>query len=85
MWRSFDIFSHILNHIVSGGCDGIIQVWDAHSVDVPTTCLDAVKATMASLEFSPDGTRVVSGFFDGTISVWDIVSGSLLYPSLLEG
>jgi len=42
---------------------GVRQVFTGHSQGV------------ASVAFSPDGTRIVSGSYDTTIRIWDAVSG----------
>ena len=33
---------------------------------------DAHSKAVASVAFSPDGTKIVSGSFDKTIKVWDL-------------
>jgi len=47
-----------------------ICIWDAAS-GAKVLSLRCHGASVTSLAFSPDGSRLVSGLFDGTALVWD--------------
>ncbi|MCA3379404.1 MAG: WD40 repeat domain-containing protein, partial [Roseomonas sp.] len=64
-------------HLVSGGDDGTVRLWDAAS-GAPLATLTGHKGAVDSVGFSPDGARLVSGSRDGTLRLWDAASGALL-------
>ncbi|KAG8938200.1 hypothetical protein FRC03_007521 [Tulasnella sp. 419] len=76
-------FAHNQRHIVSGGSDGVIRVWDWKGAEgnlIRTTlkhscCVKVVK-------FSPDGMLLASSGSDGEVHIWDTVN--MTYRSRLE-
>ena len=64
-------------HLVSGGDDGTVRLWDAAS-GAPLATLTGHKGAVYSVGFSPDGAHLVSGSSDGTLRLWDAASGALL-------
>ena len=58
--------------IISGSDDKTIRVWDA----ITGKQLKVLYGDVASVAFSPDGSRIVSG--SGTVQVWDAMSGERL-------
>lgn len=69
---TFAIFSPDNLHLLTGGGDSAVQLWDVKSerkigtFDTP----DAVHAAT----FSPDGSRVATASVGGRIAVWDVAS-----------
>ena len=57
--------------IASGGADGTIKLWDAHS-DLLLRALPGPGGAIGSIEFSSDGNSLISGG-----SIWNINTGRL--------
>ncbi len=66
------------SHIVSGGSDGTIRVWNADGGQ-PLLSLLGHSLMVWKLAYSPDGSRMASGSSDGTVRVWDVYSGRHLF------
>ena len=67
-------FSPEGHRIATGGRDGEVRLWDAHSgrrVQLSGAHRDSVNA----VQFSPYGDRLASGSSDGTIRLWDADTG----------
>jgi WD40 repeat protein/serine/threonine protein kinase len=65
------------HRLVSGGVDGLAEVWE------PTSGHKVASAQMHAIEinamtWSPDGRRVASASGDGTVRVWDPIHGEEL-------
>ena len=60
--------------IVSGSCDGCVQVWDALS-GVELKVFNSHTGLVQSVAFSSNGTHIVSGSSDESVQVWDALSG----------
>ena len=71
---TFAVFSADNVHVLTGGGDSAVHLWDAVTgrelakLDTHTIALSAT--------FSPDGSRVAAGSLDGQILVWDVASRS---------
>ena len=55
--------------IVSGGNDGAVRLWDAHSLK-PVRAVNAGYPVWAAA-FSPDSTRVVTGGYENSVQLWN--------------
>ena len=58
----------------SGSYDDTIKFWDVASWQLLHT-LHGHSASVMSVAWSPDGTRLASGSSDNTIKIWDSASG----------
>jgi nucleoside phosphorylase/uncharacterized protein YjbI with pentapeptide repeats len=64
-------------HLVSGGGDGMVRIWDAGT----GTCLSTLSGHTGwvwAVAYSPDGAHLVSGGGDGTVRIWDAGTGTCL-------
>ena len=69
------------HHVVSGGDDGCLYVWDTSTGASVLGRLDAHSDSVWTVRYAPDGRRFVSGSDDHSIIVWDVESGSKLLSS----
>ena len=69
-------FSPDGSHILSGGDDTTIELWDAATGGLVRR-FEGHSMSVRSVAFSPDGTRVLSGSDDKTIKLWDVATGRL--------
>jgi WD40 repeat protein len=60
--------------IAAGGDEGTVRVWDAAS-GTPRVTLAGGKQRIATLAFSPDGSRIASGSEPGTVRIWNLADG----------
>jgi WD40 repeat protein len=65
-------FSPDGKHIVSGGNDKTVRLWDATTGQPIGKPLTGHEDRVTSVAFSPDGKRIVSGSDDLTVRVWNI-------------
>ncbi len=65
-------------HVVSGGYDHQVIVWDA-ATGKERYRRDVHRNSVHCLAFHPDGERFASGSYDGTICLWDVHSGDLIH------
>jgi hypothetical protein len=56
--------------LATGGQDSLVRLWDL-ATGKEFHKLAGHRGTVASLAFSPDGTRLASGSLDTTILIWD--------------
>jgi WD40 repeat protein/tRNA A-37 threonylcarbamoyl transferase component Bud32/Flp pilus assembly protein TadD len=68
------VFSPDGRHVISGGSDGEIKVWDL--TDREDLTLRGDKQWVSSMAFSPDGKRIVSGGTDKVVKIYDTISGA---------
>ncbi|KIM19969.1 hypothetical protein M408DRAFT_30771 [Serendipita vermifera MAFF 305830] len=71
-------FSFDGKHVISGGLDGTIRLWNAEGAEMVAEPFETHTRRVSSVAFSPNGTRVASGSFDGTIRVWDAETAELV-------
>lgn len=57
--------------LVSGGDDGIVNLWDIQTRRITKSFLGH-SSSITSVSISPDCTTVASGSWDGMIGLWDI-------------
>ncbi|KAJ7142333.1 WD40 repeat-like protein [Mycena epipterygia] len=69
--------------IVSGSDDGTLRSWDAQTGALVVGPLKGYTSFIASVDFSPDGTRLVSGSGD-TLQIWDAETGKSVF-GLIKG
>ncbi|HEU0089615.1 MAG TPA: hypothetical protein VFQ77_18550, partial [Pseudonocardiaceae bacterium] len=62
-------------HLLSGGDDGSVRVWDA-ATGAPVHQLSGHTGAVWSVAYSPDGTHLLSGGDDGSVRVWDAATGA---------
>jgi WD40 repeat protein len=62
--------------LASGGMDGAVRVWDAHTGAVMLT-LARHRGWVNAVAYSPDGGSLASGGSDGAVRVWDARTGAL--------
>jgi WD40 repeat protein len=63
--------------IASGGYDNTLQIWDAASGKLRSTCRGHLDPVVA-VAWSPDGQSLVSGSLDTTARIWDFATGHLI-------
>src|SRR5437016_4366605 len=59
--------------ILSGGWDGYLRLWEAHSSS-EVTAFRANDKPISACAVSPDGKQWQSGGLDGLLATWDPVS-----------
>jgi WD40 repeat protein len=65
-------------HIVSGGKDKIVRVWNTTTKKVVKS-LTGHDGAVLTVAFSPDGKQVVSGDEIGMITIWNAETGEKIY------
>ncbi|CEG47975.1 u5 small nuclear ribonucleoprotein 40 kda [Plasmopara halstedii] len=64
-------FSGDNSHIIAGGLDGDIKIWDLRNDDI-STVLQGHVDIVTSVSLSPDGTHLLSNAMDSTVRKWDV-------------
>jgi WD40 repeat protein len=62
-------------HIVSGGRDETIRIWNATTGAQEGLPFTGHTDPVYSVAYSPDGKHIVSGGFDNTIRIWNVATG----------
>ena len=73
-WIQTAVVSPDGRHIVAGGEDNLLTIWNAKTQNKVRT-LSGHAGTVWRVAFSPDGSRLVSGSEDRTVKVWDAATG----------
>jgi cytochrome c len=68
------------DHLVSGGDDFDLILWDRDSGDA--TRLEGHQGKVAALAVSPDGAWIASASWDGAVGLWPVAGGA---PRFLKG
>ncbi len=64
-------------HILIGGVDNKVRLWDASEGKVALT-LEGHEGTVRDAVFSRDGKLLVTGADDGALKIWDAADGQLI-------
>ncbi|MEO8607271.1 MAG: hypothetical protein ABI690_05285 [Chloroflexota bacterium] len=69
-----------LSHVAIGDTDGLIRIIDANTSQ-PALTIQGHTAGVASIAWSPDGSRIISGGLspDDSARIWNIADGKLMY------
>jgi serine/threonine protein kinase len=65
-------------HLVSGGEDGVVRVWDLQSEEVRRE-LKGHTGKILSVALSRDGERILTAGDDGTVRLWQLSSGDEIW------
>ncbi len=63
--------------IISGGADGILQLWDLDKT-LPVNTFERFKVVITSVAVTPEGKYMVSGDDDNTLCLWDLDTAKYL-------
>ena len=72
MWRF-----HRTRHVVSGGYDGILRLWDV-STGEEIRRFEGHARKHVSVAYSPEGRRILSAGADRSVQLWDAETGKEL-------
>ncbi|KAF4323293.1 hypothetical protein BBO99_00002253 [Phytophthora kernoviae] len=64
-------FSADNTHVIAGGLDGDIKMWDLRK-DVVSTVLQGHADIVTGVSLSPDGSYLLSNAMDSTVRKWDV-------------
>nr|WP_197023645.1 TIR domain-containing protein [Rhodococcus sp. UNC363MFTsu5.1] len=64
-------FSRNGDHIVSGGSDGTVRLWNAHTGQPEGTPMTADRGGVSRVAFSRDGDTIAAGGSDGVVRLWE--------------
>ncbi|WP_077040002.1 TIR domain-containing protein [Rhodococcus sp. MTM3W5.2] len=59
------------NRIVSGGSDGMVRLWNAHTGQPEGAPMLADRGGVSNVAFSPDGGTIAAGGSDGVVRLWE--------------
>lgn len=62
-------------HLLTGGHDGSISIWEVHPPEEPVAVLTAASSAARALAFNSDGTRLAAGDWQGHVVIWDTQKG----------
>lgn len=68
------------DRVATGGIDGRLRVWDAHTGALLSTGAE-VEAAIYAIAFSPDGQRIATAGADGRLRMWDAQSGKATFAT----
>jgi WD40 repeat protein len=69
--RSIEFNPRSEKELLSGGADGLIQVWNPGNPAALPATLRSYDSDVLTVSWAPDGKRIVSGHKDGRLLVWD--------------
>ncbi|KAG8688332.1 hypothetical protein FRC11_005610, partial [Ceratobasidium sp. 423] len=75
-------FSSDGSHIVTGGNDGSIHLWDIHTGELVKGPLTGHLNGIYYVDISPDNSYIASASSDQTIRLWEVTSGSATHQVL---
>src|SRR5215510_5492690 len=70
-------FSRNGTHVLTGGEDGTLKLWDIATTRLVRT-FAGHKGDITAVALAPDGTRALSGSKDKTIRLWEVATGRLI-------
>ena len=68
-------FSPDGRHIISGGPDATMRIWDVHTGRPVGPPIVGNRRAVWTVAFSPDGDRIASGDADGKVRLWNAHTG----------
>ncbi len=75
LWHTGSVYSVAFspdrNTLATGGYDGTIRLWNAHTGQHIRT-LTGHTGSVFSVAFSPDGNTIATGSADGTVLLWEL-------------
>ena len=77
-------FSRSGELIVTGGGDGLLKFWDAHTHALKRS-IEADSKSVNVLDISQDDSRIATGGEVGGVKIWDVDSGRLLRTLECDG
>ena len=70
-------FSRNGTHVLTGGEDGTLKLWDIATTRLVRT-FAGHKGDITAVALAPEGTRALSGSKDKTIRLWEVATGRLI-------
>jgi len=82
---SFSVtFSPDTTHILTGGMDGLIYLWNIKTGEREQT-LEGHHSEVTDLKYSLDGIEILSASWDNTAILWDAQSGEIIHSFEHDG
>ncbi|MDT5352882.1 MAG: hypothetical protein QOJ56_1414 [Mycobacterium sp.] len=71
--------------IVTGGRDGVLRLWDAHTGQpLPLTLTGHAPGWVDQVVFNPDGHRIASASDDHSVRLWNADTGQQIGPPMMH-